>query len=68
MLSYIKANWKTTSWALILPMLYAGKHYGIVPESVDLPPLATTWPFILAIFGIGITAKDLDVTGGDKEQ
>lgn len=68
MFEYLRANWKTTSWALVLPMLYAGKHYGVVPDSVDLPPLSSTWPFILAIFGVGVAAKDMNVTGGNKEQ
>jgi len=68
MLNYLKTNWRTTAWALILPLLYAGKHYGLVPTDLDLPPLSTTWPFVLAIFGIGISSKDYNVTGGDKQQ
>lgn len=56
------ANWRTTAMALIPLVAYALKYAGVWPESMPLPPMDEVWPFLLAILGIGATAKDNNVT------
>ena len=56
------ANWKTTVAGLIPLVAYGLKYAGIWPESMPLPPLDEVWPFLLALVGLGATAKDGNVT------
>ena len=56
------ANWRTTLMALIPLVAYALKYAGVWPESMPLPPMDEVWPFLLAILGIGVAAKDNNVT------
>ena len=60
------ANWRTTAMALIPLVAYALKYAGVWPESMPLPPMDEVWPFLLAILGIGVTAKDNNVTNASK--
>ncbi len=60
------ANWRTTLMALIPLVAYALKYAGVWPESMPLPPMDEVWPFLLAILGIGVTAKDNNVTNASK--
>ena len=65
-LSNLTANWRTTVIGLIPLVAYGLKYAGVWPESMPLPPLDTVWPFLLSIVGIGITAKDNNVTNASK--
>ncbi len=58
----LKANWKTTVAALIPLVAYGLKYAGVWPESMPLPPLDEVWPFILGLIGVGVAAKDGNVT------
>lgn len=60
------ANWRTTLMALIPLIAYALKYAGVWPESMPLPPMDQVWPFLLAILGIGVTAKDNNVTNASR--
>lgn len=60
------ANWRTTAMALIPLVAYALKYAGVWPESMPLPPMDEVWPFLLAILGIGVSAKDNNVTNASK--
>lgn len=60
------ANWRTTLMALIPLVAYVLKYAGVWPESMPLPPMDEVWPFLLAILGIGVTAKDNNVTNASK--
>lgn len=60
------ANWRTTVMALIPLLAYALKYAGVWPESMPLPPLDEVWPFLLSIVGIGISAKDNNVTNASR--
>ncbi len=51
-------NWKTTLWAFVLPLLYGMKALGVDLHGIELPPLETVWPVIVAMFGHGILAGD----------
>lgn len=62
MFKNVTANWKTTVAALIPLLAYVLKYAGVWPESMPLPPLDEVWPFLLSILGIGIAAKDNNVT------
>ena len=62
MFKNLTANWKTTVAALIPLAAYALKYAGVWPESMPLPPLDEVWPFILALLGVGVAAKDNNVT------
>ena len=61
-LANLKANWKTTVAALIPLVAYGLKFAGVWPESMPLPPLDEVWPFILGLIGVGVAAKDGNVT------
>ena len=61
-------NWKTTASGIIPLVAYALNYFGAWPASIPLPPFDQVWPFVLAIFGIGASAKDHDVTGGTTPQ
>lgn len=61
-------NWKTTVSGLIPLAAYALNYFGVWPSAIPLPPFEQVWPFILSIVGIGATAKDSNVTGGDVHQ
>jgi hypothetical protein len=61
-LANLKANWKTTVAALIPLVAYGLKYAGVWPESMPLPPLDEVWPFILGLIGVGVAAKDGNVT------
>jgi hypothetical protein len=61
-LTNLTANWRTTAMALIPLVAYGLKYAGVWPESMPLPPMDEVWPFLLSIVGIGITAKDNNVT------
>ena len=65
-LSNLTANWRTTVIGLIPLVAYALKYAGVWPESMPLPPMDQVWPFLLSIVGIGITAKDNNVTNASK--
>lgn len=60
------ANWRTTLMALIPLVAYGLKYAGVWPESMPLPPMDEVWPFLLAILGIGVTAKDNNVTNASR--
>ena len=60
------ANWRTTLMALIPLIAYGLKYAGVWPESMPLPPMDQVWPFLLAILGIGVSAKDNNVTNASK--
>ena len=62
MFKNVTANWKTTVAAIIPLLAYGLKYAGVWPESMPLPPLDEVWPFLLSILGIGIAAKDNNVT------
>jgi hypothetical protein len=68
MFSSIKINWKTTVTALIAVIPYGLHYLGVWPAAIPLPPFEQIWPPILAILGVGATAKDNNVTGGDVHQ
>jgi hypothetical protein len=61
-------NWKTTVSGLIPLAAYALNYAGLWPSVIPLPPFDQVWPFVLAIVGIGGTAKDSNVTGGTTHQ
>ena len=65
-LTNLTANWRTTAMALIPLVAYGLKYAGVWPESMPLPPMDEVWPFLLSIVGIGITAKDNNVTNASK--
>lgn len=65
-LTNLTANWRTTAMALIPLVAYALKYAGVWPESMPLPPLDEVWPFLLSIVGIGVAAKDNNVTNASK--
>ena len=65
-LSNLTANWRTTVISLIPLVAYGLKYAGVWPESMPLPPLDTVWPFLLSIVGIGVAAKDSNVTNASK--
>lgn len=64
----ILTNWHTTIWGLIPLLAYALNYAGLWPSIIPLPPIEQVWPFVLANFGIGASAKDSNVTGGTKTQ
>ena len=64
--SALTANWRTTLVGLIPLIAYGLKYAGVWPESMPLPPLDEVWPFILSIVGLGVTAKDQNVTNASK--
>jgi hypothetical protein len=68
MLNSIKLNWKTTATALLAVVPYVLNYVGVWPSSIPLPPFEQVWPPILAVLGVGATAKDNNVTGGDVHQ
>ena len=59
-------NWKTTVAALIPLAAYGLKYAGVWPESMPLPPLDEVWTFVLALLGVGVAAKDNNVTNASK--
>jgi hypothetical protein len=61
-------NWKTTVAGLIPLIAYALSYAGAWPTNIPLPPIEQSWPFVLALFGIGASAKDSNVTGGTTQQ
>jgi hypothetical protein len=61
-------NWKTTVSALIPLAAYALNYAGVWPSVIPLPPIDQVWPFIVSILGIGVYAKDSNVTGGSIHQ
>jgi hypothetical protein len=61
-LANLTANWKTTVMALIPLLAYGLKFAGVWPESMPLPPLDEVWPFLLGLVGVGVAAKDNNVT------
>lgn len=61
-------NWKTTVSGLIPLAAYALSYFGLWPSVIPLPPFDQVWPFVLAIVGIGGSAKDANVTGGNVQQ
>ena len=65
-LTALTANWRTTVISLIPLVAYALKYAGVWPESMPLPPLDQVWPFLLSIVGIGVAAKDSNVTNASK--
>lgn len=61
-------NWKTTVTALIPLAAYGLNYFGLWPTSIPLPPFDQVWPVLLGLVGVGATAKDNNVTGGDVHQ
>lgn len=66
MFKNLTANWKTTVMGLIPLLAYGLKFAGVWPDSIPLPPLDEVWPFVLSILGIGVAAKDNNVTNASK--
>jgi hypothetical protein len=62
MFKNLVVNWKTTVAAFIPIVAYGLKYAGVWPESMPLPPLDEVWPFVLALLGVGVAAKDNNVT------
>ena len=60
------SNWRTTLMALIPLIAYGLKYAGVWPESMPLPPFDEVWPFVLSIVGIGMSAKDNNVTNASR--
>lgn len=65
-LTNLKANWKTTIMGLIPLVAYGLKYAGYWPESMPLPPFDEVWPFVLGLIGVGVAAKDNNVTNASK--
>jgi hypothetical protein len=65
-LANLTANWKTTVMALIPLLAYGLKFAGVWPESMPLPPLDEVWPFLLGLVGVGVAAKDNNVTNASN--
>jgi hypothetical protein len=65
-LTNLTANWRTTAMALIPLLAYGLKFAGVWPESMPLPPLDEVWPFLISIVGIGVAAKDNNVTNAQS--
>lgn len=65
-LANFTANWKTTAMALIPLVAYALKYAGVWPESMPLPPFDEVWVFLASIVGIGVAAKDSNVTNASE--
>jgi hypothetical protein len=65
-LTNLTANWRTTAMALIPLVAYGLKFAGVWPESMPLPPLDEVWPFLISIVGIGVAAKDNNVTNAQS--
>jgi hypothetical protein len=61
-LTALRANWRTTVLGLIPLVAYALNYFGLWPASMPLPPLDQVWPFVFALFGMGVVAKDGNVT------
>lgn len=61
-------NYKTTIMGMIPLIAYGLKAAGWWPDSMPLPPFDQVWPFLISMFGLGVTAKDNDVTGGTRDQ
>jgi hypothetical protein len=68
MLNLLKTNWKTTVTALMGIIPYILQHFGYWPSFIPLPPIEQVWPPLLAVLGVGATAKDGNVTGGTVHQ
>ena len=68
MFSKLTINWKTTVTALLAIVPYALHYFGVWPAAIPLPPFEQVWPPVLAVLGVGATAKDNNVTGGDVQQ
>lgn len=47
---------------------YGLNYLGVWPAAIPLPPFEQVWPPVLAVLGVGATAKDNNVTGGDVKQ
>lgn len=62
MFKSLTVNWKTTVAAFIPIVAYGLKYAGVWPDSMPLPPLDEVWPFVLALLGVGVAAKDNNVT------
>ena len=68
MFKNLTISWHTTISGLIPLAAYALNYFGLWPSIIPLPPFDQVWPFVVAIFGIGASAKDARVTGGDVQQ
>lgn len=66
MMKNLTANWKTTVAALIPLVAYGLKYVGVWPESMPLPPFDQVWPFVLGLIGVGVAAKDNNVTNSSQ--
>lgn len=65
-LTNLTANWRTTVLGLIPLVAYALKYAGVWPESMPLPPFDEVWVFLASIVGLGVAAKDNNVTNASK--
>ena len=61
-------NWKTIVTALIPLAAYGLNYFGLWPTSIPLPPFDQIWPVLLGLAGVGVQAKDNNVTGGTIQQ
>jgi hypothetical protein len=68
MFTSVATNWKTSATAFMAVVPYILQHFGYWPSSIPLPPFDQVWPPILAVLGVGATAKDSNVTGGTVHQ
>lgn len=68
MFSNLTISWKTSVSAAIPLVAYGLQYAGLWPSAIPLPPFEQVWPFILSILGVGVNAKDGNVTGGTKVQ
>lgn len=65
---YFLNSYRTTIMGLLPLIGYALKYAGFWPDTMPLPPIEQVWPFVLALFGLGLSAKDSNITGGNIEQ
>lgn len=61
-------NWKTTVTAFSPLLPYALRAAGVWPDWAPLPSLDQVWPALIGLVGVGLVAKDHDVTGGKREE
>lgn len=59
----IMNNWRTTLMGFIPAVPYLLQWFGFWPSVIPLPPFEQVWPTIAGVLGVGVIAKDSNVTG-----